>query len=270
MSEDPIHDEQLAIVESLLARTLSPQEYQGFLIIGNRFVDRFGNSRIGELAGIFQTDSPGGKKALAASLSRVAKDLGSYQQFLDMYPVIIIPPLPSYPLFPIIGVERIRDVVYRVLNRTSSDIPYIKSTGRLPNRPKPSAPVLREAPRAHWCSYKTWESPEETRGALQILPGWSDCEARAVLRTDAIKDSAFVPYSIDPNDAETKGLGFHGYFFEGITQDHDELSYPGNAVQICVYGEPEVALLEEWNPTDRTWVATWFRSAAPPFSGSSL
>jgi len=79
MTEDPIHDEQLGIIESLLSRTLSAEEYEGFLIVGNRFVDRFGNSRIGDLANIFQTDSPSGKEALAASLSRVAKNLGSYE-----------------------------------------------------------------------------------------------------------------------------------------------------------------------------------------------
>jgi hypothetical protein len=68
MSDDPIHDEQLAIVESLLARTLAAEEYEGFLIIGNRFVDRFGNSRIGNLAGIFQTDSPGWKGSAGGEL----------------------------------------------------------------------------------------------------------------------------------------------------------------------------------------------------------
>jgi hypothetical protein len=38
--------------------------------------------------------------------------------------------------------------------------------------------------------------------------------------------------------------------FEGVTQDHDDLDFPGDAVQICVYGEPEVCLLEEWDPSE--------------------
>jgi hypothetical protein len=62
-------------------------------------------------------------------------------------------------------------------------------------------------------------------------------------------------YSVDPNDPETRGLDFHGYFFEGLTQDHDGLDYPGDAVQICVYGEPEVAVFEEWDANQGQFAA---------------
>ena len=259
MSDDPIHDEQLSKVEELLGRHLSPAEYEGFLIVGNRFVDRFGSSRIGVLGKIFETHLPEGKDALAFSLSRVAETLGSYDQFAGAYPVTVIPPLPAYPMFPILQIERIRSVVYRILNSESPALDYVRRTGRLPLVEKPRDPVLRKTPRGHWCAYEKWDTPEETRLALQILPGWSDCEARAVLETTAIRDLAFVPYSVDPNDTETKDLGFHGYFFEGITQDHDELNYPGNAVQICVYGEPEVAFLEQWDRQEQEWRQTWVR-----------
>jgi hypothetical protein len=68
MEDDPIHDEQLAILGALLGRPLSEIEYEGFLIIGSRFVDRFGNSRLGDLAKIFETDRAEGRAALASSL----------------------------------------------------------------------------------------------------------------------------------------------------------------------------------------------------------
>jgi hypothetical protein len=76
---------------------------------------------------------------------------------------------------------------------------------------------------------------------------------RATLTTKAISGQVYVPYSDDPNDPGTKGLTFHGYFFEGIAQDHDELRYPGKAVQVCVYGQPEVAVLEEWQVAESAW-----------------
>jgi hypothetical protein len=97
--------------------------------------------------------------------------------------------------------------------------------------------------------------PEETSQALQILPEWSDCSIRATIRTTSIVDSSFVAYSVDPNDPGTKGLTFHGYFFEGVTQDHDEAPYilPGAAVQICVYGAPRVESLEEWDDALQAW-----------------
>jgi hypothetical protein len=247
MEDDPIHDEQLATLRALLGRPLSDIEYEGFLIVGSRFVDRFGNSRMGDLARIFETDRAEGRAALAASLARVAETLGSYARFAAEYPVTIVPALPSFPLFPIVGIDMIRPVVYRVLDSRSAAATYISSTGRLPVLPKPSEPVLRRTPCAHWCSYEKWDTPEETRERLQILPGWSNGEMRAVIRTASIADLAFVAYSVDPNDPETRGLDFHGYFFEGLTRDHDELAYAGNAVQICVYGEPEVSVLETWD-----------------------
>lgn len=71
----------------------------------------------------------------------------------------------------------------------------------------------------------------------------------------SIADLCFVAYSVDPNDPETRGLDFHGYFFEGLTQDHDELDYPGDAVQICVYGEPEVVVFEEWDANQGQFTA---------------
>lgn len=258
MSDDPIQDEQLQIVEGLLQRNLSASEFEGFLIVNPRFVDRFGGSRIAELGRVYHTDRAEGRKALAQSLTWVATVLGSYEEYAKAYPVTIIPPSPAYPLLPIIGLETVQQEVFRVLDRRKGAIlDHVKKTGRLPPIPKPAEPVLRTKPRAHWCAYDAWPTPEDTRKALQILPDWSDCEARATVDTLAIADLAFVAYSLDPNDPGTKGLTFHGYFFEGVAQDHDELAYEGNAVQICVYGEPAVKCLEEWNASDGRWQVTW-------------
>jgi hypothetical protein len=259
MSDDPIHDEQLQVLEGLMGRALTAAEYEGFLIVGDRFVDRFGNTRIAELGRIFRAESPAGRAALGASLTHVATSLGSYEAYAAAYPVTIIPPLPAYPLFPIISIEALQPEVYRVLGSGHPGVAHVKATGRLPLWPKPAEPVLRTAPRGHWCAYEKWPTPALTRQALQILPAWGDCTVRATIRTQAIADLAFVAYSLDPNDPGTKGLRFHGYFFEGVTQDHDEApdQLEGNAVQICVYGEPEVALLEEWNEPERQWRQTW-------------
>ena len=78
MEEDPVHDEQLRILQGLLRRNLSRLEYEGFLIVGSRFVDRFGNSRIGDLARTFETDRAEGRASLGSSLSQVARTRGSY------------------------------------------------------------------------------------------------------------------------------------------------------------------------------------------------
>src|ERR1700733_15005116 len=99
---------------------------------GNRFVDRFGFSRIGDLARTFETDRAEGRSALGESLNQVAKTLGSYARFAASFPVTIIPPLPSFPLFPIIGIGTIRPVAYRVLDSRTSAVAHIKSTRRLP------------------------------------------------------------------------------------------------------------------------------------------
>lgn len=251
MENDPIHDEQLGILQDLLGRFLASSEYEGFLIVGNRFVDRFGCTRIANLARIFRTDTQVGRDALAASLSKVSENLGSYAEFAARYPVTIIPPLPAFPLMPIVGIEQIVEVVYRVLDSRATG--YIRAAGKLPPRIAPTEPVLRTTPRGHWCAYDKWDTPEETQQALQVLPQWSDCRARATIHSSAIKRLSFVPYSVDPNDSWTKATGFHGYFYEPLTEDHDELDYSGNAAQIGVYGEPRVESLETWDENRRRW-----------------
>ena len=144
------------------------------------------------------------------------------------------------------GIEALLDEVYRVLSIDNALVSHIQVTGRLPLRFKPTEPVLRSKPRGHWCAYEKWPTPSATRHALQILPEWGDCKVRATIRTKAIANLAFLPYSLK-----------HGVF-EGITQDYDDPpdQLEGNAVQICVYGEPEVAVLEEWNELEQQWRQT--------------
>ena len=254
--EAEFEQEQRDIVEALLARALAPREDEGFRIVYPRFIDRFGGSRLGELQRIFLTDSEEGRHALAASLRKVADDLGSYAEFEARYPVTIVPPLPAYPLFPILQLASFQPAVHRILSSTRPEaVRHIKATGRLPLIPSPAEPVLRKTPRGHWCAYERWATPEETRRALQILPDWSDCAVRATLDARDLAGLAYVAYSIDPNDPGTKDLTFHGYFYEGVAQDHDDapFEYEGDAVQICVFGEPPVSRLEEWDADRGVW-----------------
>jgi hypothetical protein len=258
--EAEFENEQLRILEGLVRRALSVAELEGFRIVYPRFIDRFGGTRLTELREIFRTELPEGRAALAASLRRVTETLGSYAEFADRYPVSIIPPQPAYPLFPIVDIASFQSSVYRVLSGTNIQVlNQIRRTGRLPLIPYPLEPVLRTVPRGHWCCYEQWASPDETRQALQILPEWSDCRVRARLMTTDIEGLAFVAYSVDPNDPETRGLAFHGYFYEGLAQDHDDAPYEylGHAVQICVFGDPPIQSLEVWQPTSEVWEVTW-------------
>ena len=262
-SEDEFEREQVNILVGLLRRPLSERELEGFRILYPRFIDRYGGSRLGDLQRIFCTDLPAGQEALSASLHKVADDLGSYDEFAAAYPVTIVPPLPAYPLFPVLHLPSFQPTVYRVMNRRNrTTLTQIASTGKLPLIPHPAAPVLRQTPRGHWCAYEAWASPDETRRALQILPAWSDCAARAIINTRNLEGSAYVAYSVDPNDAYTRGLTFHGYFYETVTQDHDDAPYEyhRDAVQICVFGEPEIDCLEEWDEVNQRWEKTWTRA----------
>ena len=193
------------------------------------------------------------------SLLKVADDLVSYDEFAARYPVTIVPPLPAYPLFPILDLASFQPEVYRILNSAKPEaVRHIKATGRLPLIPRPGEPVLRKTPRGHWCAYERWATPDDTRRALQILPDWSDCAVRATLDARDLDGLAYVAYSVDPNDPVTKNLTFHGYYYEGVAQDHDDapFEYEGDAVQICVFGEPAVRRLEEWDAARGEWRTT--------------
>lgn len=261
--QDPILQEQVAMLHDMLAGELSRQALEGFIIIAGRLVDTFGNHRTSELAHIFQTDTEVGKAVLRASLEHLNRWVGGYHAYETRYPVTI--DQPAFPLFKIIGIDTLTPCLYRVLDSqkpvygtTEPMKEYILRTGQLPPLPTYTEPVLREKPRLHWCSYEKWDDPETTRKALQILPGWgTDCRLRATLPTAALKQSAYVPFS-GPGNPEDSHLKFDRYYTEIVAQDHPEFS--GGGVQIGIEGIPEVDALEQWNGVLHKWETIWRES----------
>lgn len=265
MDEDPIIEEQLGILDELLDGDVDNETLQGFLIICSRLVDNFGHHRTRELETIFRTSTDSGKACLKNSLKELSNKLGSYENYAASYPISIIPPRPAFPMLRIVGIESIAKFVYRVLDsratiRGSGELveAHIKRTGRLPNAEPPKEIVLRSKPSfVHWCSYVKLPTPEDAQHALQIKPEWSDCKLRATIQTKDIKNHSYMAYNgdrYDPDDAD-KVLGFYGYFFELLTQDHPPLL--GGEVQIKVFGEPCVSKLEKWCDTKKAWDTVW-------------
>lgn len=263
MHEDPITTEQIAVLSDLLEEPIQDDVLEGFLIMCSRLVDNFGHHRTHELARIFQTHKEEGKTCLKNSLLALTSRFDSYEKFAASYPVSIIPPRPVFPMMRIIGIENISKYVYRVLDsnskiRDSEELveDYIVRKGELPLAEPPAFPVLREKPKfVHWCSYVQFHTPQATQEHLQILKIWNNCELRATLSTRDITDHAYLAYNGDHHDPSNKSLGFYGYFFEPITQDHPPLE--GGEVQIKVFGAPKVSLLEKWNNAEKKWKVVW-------------
>jgi len=265
VEDDPITDEQIQILDDILEGDIDNETLQGFLIVCSRLVDSFGHHRTRELEKIFRTSTDKGRRSLKESLRELSKKLGSYDEYAVSYPVSIIPPLPAFPMLRIVGIENIAKQVYRVLDsnskiRRSGELveSYIKRTGRLPKADPPKEPVLRSKPKfVHWCSYVKLSTPKLTQDGLQIKPEWSDCQLRATLQTADIIDHSYMAYNgdkFDPDDKE-QAMGFYGYFFELLTQDHPPLL--GGEVQIKVFGEPVVYKLEKWCNVNSCWNAIW-------------
>ncbi|HLF79185.1 MAG TPA: hypothetical protein VJB57_17025 [Dehalococcoidia bacterium] len=262
--DDPITQDQIKSLVSILGDRITDDSFEGFLIVCSRFVDEFGTHRTNDLASIFLTDSEAGKVCLLKSLEHVKSWVGGMQVYLDKYPVSIRPPRPAFPQFKIVGLESIVDNVYRVMSTTArlmtkeSFKDFIVRTGMLPNTRRRSHPVMRsKRRRVHWCSYETWETPEATRDALQILPDWgNDCQLRATLPTVGIRDSAFVAFNAD-TDESGKGLRFVKYFNEMLATDHPPLL--GGGTQITVEGSPLVSVLEQWDADLKQWRVIWSR-----------
>lgn len=260
MNEDPITLEQIEILSEILEGDIDQGVLQGFLIMSSRLVDNFGHHRTKELVRVFRTDTDEGKSCLKRSLRDLSCHLGTYTEYAKSYPVSIIPPSPAFPMLKIIGIETITKYVYRVLDskskiRDTEELVenYIKRTGHLPWAKPPKDPVLRAKPKfVHWCSYVKLPTPTETQEALQILPEWSDCKIRATIKSDDIKGCAYMAYNGDRSDPNNDVLGFYGYFFEPLTQDHPPLA--GGDVQINVFGDPKVHKLEKWCDINGCWV----------------
>lgn len=263
--DDPITREQVLILLELLGGELTEYALEGFLIFCSRFVEESGNHRTYELADIFKTDRPEGKKALLASLDHMNSWVGGVHGYQRRYPVTIRPQRPAFPQVKIIGIETIASEVYRAIDSrpvvsssTEHVTEHVMRTGRLPPRPRQRHPVRRTKPFTHWCSYDKWNSPEDTQQALQIFSQWSDCNFRATISTKHITNSAFIAFSgdrIDPNDNKYR---FYKYFFEPTAQDHPPLI--GGGTQIAVDGAPLVDILERWNARNNRWDLFWERT----------
>ena len=266
--DDPITRAQVETLASLLGEALTESALEGFLIVASRFVDEFGEHRTSELARIFRTDRLEGRRSLLASLEHVRAWAGGMEGYERDYPVTIIPPRPAFPQLKIIGIETFADRLYRVLDSRATAhstgepiTAYVARTGRLPALPRQRRPVRRTKPRFHWCSYEHWNSPDETRLALQILPEWSDCRLRAVLLTTSVRRSAYVAFNGDKEDPSDSRMRFYKYFYEPVAQDHPP--YEGGGTQIGVDGAPRVHLLEAWNEHASRWDVIWRSRDAP-------
>jgi hypothetical protein len=255
---DPLTREQVKVLISLLDETLTEKGLEGFLIVCSRFVDEFGHHRTKELANIFRTDCEQGKQVLLSSLEYMQEWVGGMDGYENKYPVTVVPAKPAFPQFKIIGIEKLSDRLYRVLDSKSTVYPtgectreFIARTGRLPFVPRQRYPVRRSKPRYHWCSYNSWSDPESTREALQILPEWSDCKLRATVLTTNLKRSAYVAFNGDRKDPSNSALKFYKYFYEPHAQDHPP--FIGGGTQIALEGSPIVDAMEQWDDIKQAW-----------------
>lgn len=263
--DDPIEIEQMGILREILGEDFTEEVIQGFRIVGPRFVDEFGAVRVDELRTIFMTHTAEGRSSLRRSLEHVHKVLGTFETFEARFPVTVIPPRPIFPLIKILGIETYLSQVYRVLHSGTlirgtgeTIVKYVIRTGRLPPVPRPRTLARRhKLRRVHWCSYRKWDTPEQTQTALQIFPYWSDCQLRATIAARSIKNSSYVAYNGDTVDPKGELHGFVGYYFEPLAQDHPLLT--GGGPQICVVGAPKVKILERWESSTNNWVTVWQR-----------
>jgi hypothetical protein len=261
--DDPITMDQAETLIRMLGELLTEKAFEGFVIICSRLVDEFGNHRTSELSNVFRTAKPEGKRALVRSLEHVNQWVGGMDAYLRLYPVTIIPPNPAYPQLKILGIETIEPFLYRVMdsdafvkgtNELTRD--YIQRTGRLPEVPVQTIPVLRSKPIYHWCTYNKWYTPEATRDALQILPEWqNNCRLRATILTSEVAESAFMAFNGDRYDPSDSELRFYKYFFEPLAQDHPLLE--GGGIQIGLEGAPLVNALEQWDEASGEWQTIW-------------
>jgi hypothetical protein len=261
---DPITDEQVRVLFTLLGSPVLDEELEGFLIVCSRLVDEFGDHRTQELGDIFRTSTPEGRDMLRQSLRYMNRWVGGLAGYESRFPVTIKPARPAFPLFKIVGVDRIVPTLFRVLDShkpvrsTGESVrQFIARTGRLPGVPRQVRPVRRSKPWFHWCSYSSWESPTATREALQILPEWSDCSLRASIPASHVSRSTFLAFNgdTDQNENKKERLKFVKYFYELMVQDHEPL--PGGGLQIGVAGAPRVSILEEWSEREHKWNFVW-------------
>lgn len=269
---DPLTAGQIKTLRHLLGDQWSSEARDGFLVVGGRFIDETGTDRTGELENIFQTVLPSGRHALRCSLEALLSFVGSLPQFARDYEVRINDPTlgstPIFPQLPVMEIEYITPFLYRVFhseakvhgtNDKTKD--YIMRNGKLPNFSPPPGLILRAKPKMYWCSYDRYESPSQSRSALQILDEWgSDCKLRATLPTSCPEIACYVAFSgvtkYPPDVINRSGNeAFAGYNVEIKATDHPELT--GGGLQIGVVGEPRVSALEEWSDAENRWITVW-------------
>ena len=272
---DPITKEQVAALHQLLGDEWSDSARDGFLVISGRFIDETSTDRTLELASLFQTQLPSGRRVLRQSLEALFEHVGSLERFEQDFPVYINDPvygsLGVFPQLPIIGIRHIYSKLYRLFDTNAvvygsapaeSVKDYIIRTGRLPLlAPFPNW-ILREKSRIYWCSNQEFSSPDVAREALQILTSWkSDCRIRATLPASSLEGLVFVAYSgvyeypAYVTNLSKNGDAFAGYNIEIVASDHPEMT--GGGLQVGVVGEPPVARLEQWSDVDSTWTLLW-------------
>ena len=242
-----------------------------FPIVCSRLVDEFGGHRTHELEDIFRTSTPEGRDVLRQSLRYMNRWVGGLAGYESRFPVTIKPARPAFPLFKIVGIDRIAPTLFRVLIRTHS--PQSKRAGRAIHRPN-GAPARRTKASAPCAAVKALVSlvflqcvgkPFSHAEALQILPEWeSDCSLRASIPSSYVSRSTFLAFNGDirpEEDAYKKrskrrdALKFVKYFYEPMAQDHEPL--PGGGLQIGVAGAPRVSVLEEWSEQQHKWNIVW-------------
>src|ERR1700733_12899477 len=114
---DQITDEQVRVLFTLLGSPVWGEELEGFLVVCSRLVDEFGGHRTQELADIFRTSTtPEGRDVLRQSLRHMNRWVGGLAGYESRYPVTIIPAMPAFPLFKIVGIDRITQTLFRVLD----------------------------------------------------------------------------------------------------------------------------------------------------------
>jgi len=209
--DDPITRDQAETLITMLGEQLTEKAFEGFVIICSRLVDEFGNHRTSELANVFRTTNPEGQRALVRSLEHINAWVGGIEAYIRLYPVTTKPPNPAFPQLKILGIDTIEPFLYRVMDsnavvRGTSELTkdYIQRTGRPKSRFRPFR-CFRSKPIYHWCTYTTWDTPDATRDALQILPEWqNNCRLRATILTSNVAESAFMAFNGDRYDPKVR------------------------------------------------------------------
>ena len=202
LQPDPITDEQVRVLFALLGGSVSDEELEGFLIVCSRLVDEFGGHRTHELADIFRTSTPEGRDVLRQSLRYMNRWVGGLAGYESRFPVTIIPARPAFPLFKIVGIDRIAQTLFRVLDSHDYS-PQYRRAGQAIHRPNgtPARCTKTSAPCAAvkamvslvflHCVGKPFShaggASDSTRMERLLAPGVDSCIARFPLHVSHLQ-----------------------------------------------------------------------------------